>query len=155
MNARRLSLLALSIALAAAPVVAHADPGQGFIQRRIAVMRANKAEALKTKQEALLIKRNPTLAAVRDLKKAEYKANNQILGNTLLQSTVPAAFFTVSHGMRGVPFAVALGAQILGMNVLARHQEANAYAHEHTMRYAADNGIALVPPGVELGKLDK
>jgi hypothetical protein len=157
MDNRRVSLL-LAAGLLGAPLTADAFPGQKFVQNRIAIIRANRAQALKTKQEAALIALNPTLKAVRDAKRLEYKANNPVWTYTLPMTLASGALLTAAtqSGVRGfVASALVVGAEITALATVSRSRAANAYAHGETIKYAEEHGVEFVPAGLELGQIAK
>ena len=148
MDKRKASLLVV-VALAGASVSAHAYPGQKFIQKRAEIIRQNRARALRTKQQAMLIAGNTTLKAVRDAKILEHKASAPIGGMTTALTLASSGLLTaLAHGdvRYFLATSAVVGTEITLMMLHGRHGAAKEYAHEETLKYAKAHGIELAPP---------
>jgi len=158
MISRRLSSFVLLSAVLATPLAAQAFPGQKIIGKTVATMRKVRAEEYRTKQEAVLIDRNPTLAAVRDAKILEYKAAHPLALKATMLSLLPSSIIMAGWHKSIVEGIVGTGAIALSLfttGAIDRNHDAKKYAHEQTLGYAQKNGIPLGPPGLELIEANK
>jgi hypothetical protein len=157
MDNRRVALL-LAVGLLGAPLSSHAFPGQKFVQKRMAIIRANRAAALRTKQMAILIAQNPQLRAVRDAKRLEYKVKHSMWDFTdvTLPLSLGGGTFISSVSQTGIEGLIVstavISAPLTGLAALSRHNAAKVYAHAETLAYAQAHGIELVPPALTLGQ---
>ena len=154
---KTLFAVALIGATLTASTTAHAWVGQATLARMKQNRDTYRAQRLMQKQQDLLIKRNPQLKMVRQLKMLEYTAADKTIARSsavgfgagmLMGLTTPGT----GNGQM-VAGALVITATTAALGMFARHEGARDYARAETVKYAAERGIALAPRGLKLGVL--